>query len=328
MAEPRILSLKPVYLIHGKEELLLERALHRLKVMALEAAGGQDLDSDTFAGESASAADVLAAANTLPFLSERRLVIVRDVDKMAPEDQALVAAYAEDPAPFTVLVLVASSLAKNTRLYRALDRLGAASEYAAPSKQALPEWVVSLFRSYGRSVPRDGAEALIRAVGRDLRRLQSEVEKVVAFAGERTKLTRADVEAVVEETAAPSVFEMLDAMGSRDCRTALRLLAAMLDAGEELPKVQALAVRHVRSLLSVVSMTERGMQEAAMASELRLAPWQVRNLVRQAKRFDERDLSVSLREAAKAEARMKTSQGDPRLVFERWLLATCGGRAR
>lgn len=328
MAESRIAALKPVYLIYGKEELLLERALRRLRDMVLETGGGEDLDFDTFDGESASGGDIVAAANTLPFLSERRMVIVRGVDRMPVDEHPQLVAYAENPAPFSVLVLVAPALLKNTRLYKTLERIGAVSEYAAPTKSELPAWVVTLFKSRDRRLPRDGAEALIRAVGRDLRRLQSEADKIITYAGERTALTREDVEAVVAETAAPSIFELLDALGSRQCAAALQMLGGLLDGGEKLQGIHAMAVRHVRSLMSIRALRDRGMRESELARELRLAPWQLRNLTRQAERFTDDELRDALRDAAAAEAKMKTSRGEPRLVFERWLLATCGDRAR
>lgn len=328
MAETRIAALKPVYLIFGKEDLLLERALRRLRDMVLEAGGGQELDFDTFEGPSASGDDIVAAANTMPFLSERRMVIVRDVDRMPVDQHPPLVAYAENPAPFSVLVLVASSLAKNTRLYKTLERVGAVSEFAAPRNSELPGWVISLFKSMDRQLPRDAAEVLVRAVGKDLRRLQSEADKIVAYAGERKSLTREDVEAVVAETAAPSIFEFLDAMGSRDCETALKLLAGLMAAGESINGVHAMAVRHVRSLMSLTALRERGTPEKDLATELRMAPWQIRTIARQAAGFSDEELIAALKAAAEAEARMKTSQGDPRLVFERWLLATCGGRAR
>jgi DNA polymerase III delta subunit len=89
-----------------------------------------------------------------------------------------------------------------------------------------------------------------------------------------------------------------------------------------------MAVRHIRSLMSASALRERGTPEKELASQLRMAPWQVRNITRQAAGFSDEELVAALKAAAEVEAKMKTSQGDPRLVFERWLLAICGGRAR
>lgn len=294
------------------------------------AEGESDLDFDTFDGAKVRGDDVVNAANTLPFLSAKRLVVVRDVDQMSADDQAALTAYVQDPSPTACLVLVAASLAKNTRLYKALAAVDAVSEYAAPKRSELPGWVVALFRSKGRTITRDAAEALVRAVGKDLRRLESEADKIIAYAGESTELTAADVDAVVVETAPPSIFEFLDALSARECAGALVVLDALLDAGEALPGIHAMTVRHVRSLIGAKSLRARGATMGDMMRELKMADWQVKNVVRQAERFRDDELVRALKDAAEAEMRMKTSQGDPRLVFERWVVGVCdqSGRAR
>lgn len=322
MAASDLSGLKPVYLIFGKEELLLERALRRLRDM-VAAEGDPDFDFDTFSGENARADDVIAAANTLPFLSPRRLVIVRDADKMTADELGLLAGYAKDPSPVSTLVLVATSIARNTRIYKAIDALGGVSEYAAPTKSELPSWVSKLFSAKGRAITRDGAEALVRAVGKDLRRLDSEADKVIAYAGEKQQLERSDVEAVVVETAPTSIFEFLDALGARDAASALGLLGDLVDSGEALPGIHAMTLRHLRMLIGIVALRERGLGSAEAARTLKLADWQYRNLARQAERFREDELVSAIGRAADTEAKMKTSQGDPRLVFERFVVSVC-----
>lgn len=289
----------------------------------VEAEGDPDFDFDTFSGSNAKADDIIASANTLPFLSPRRLVIVRDADKMSSEELGLLAEYAKNPSPAATLVLAAGSIARNTRIYKAVDALGGVSEYAAPQKSELPNWVLKLFSAKGRSITRDGAEALVRAVGKDLRRLDSEADKVIAYAGEKQQLERSDVEAVVVETAPTSIFEFLDAVGRRDAASALGLLGDLLDGGDGLPGIHAMTLRHLRSLVGIVALRDRGMSAGEVARTVKLADWQYRNLAKQADRFREQELVDALRMAADIEAKMKTSQGDPRLVFERWVVSVC-----
>ncbi len=306
---------------------MLERALRRLRDM-VAAEGDPDFDFDAFSGESAKADDVIAAANTLPFIAPKRLIVVRDADKMSAQELGLLAEYAKNPSPVSTLVLAATSIARNTRIYKAVDALGGVSEYAAPKKSELPGWVSKLFSAKGRTISRDGAEALVRAVGKDLRRLDSEADKVIAYAGEKAQLERSDVEAVVVETAPTSIFEFLDALGARDAASALGLLGDLIESGETLPGIHAMTLRHVRSLISIVSLRDRGMSSGEAARTLKLADWQYRNLARQAERFREEELVTALGRAAEVEGKMKTGQGEPRLVFERWVVSVCDRSCR
>jgi DNA polymerase-3 subunit delta len=315
-------DLKPVYLIFGDEDLLLERALRRLRDRVAEVAD-LDFNYDTFNGESADAGTVLAAANTLPFASDRRLVVVRNVDKMSAADQTALAEYAKDPAPSACLVLVAAKMRRDSKLFRAVDALGGIGEYKAPKRNEYTGWVVDFFASHGRRLDHDAAAALVRAVGRDLRRLESEADKVIAYAGERKEISREDIESVVVGTAPVSIFDFLGAVGARECGTALALLDDMLANGDELMGIHAMTLRHLRQLVSVRALLDRGEGASSVMRQVGMADWQARNAMEQARRFSAEELSRALRDAASVEARMKSGQGEPQVLFEVWLAGVC-----
>jgi DNA polymerase III subunit delta len=325
MAAPDLSDLKPVYLIYGPEELLLDQAVERLK-QKLSALADLDFNLDVFDGDSAQPEDVVAAANTLPFMSERRLVILRKADRMTADGLGVLADYAADPNPETTLVLVASKIARNLRIFKAVDALGGVAEYKAPAKRDYARTVVGMFADKGKKVGLDAAEVLVRAVGYDLRRLSVEIEKVISFTGDETTLSRDEIEQVMSTTAPTSIFDFLDALGSRDCRDAMRVLTALLDEGESVHGVHAMSVRHIRNLLSARALLERddeGSSTALISREVGVREWQARNLMVQARRFDAVELVDALLSAAESEAKMKTSR-DPRLVFEIWVLEVCG----
>jgi DNA polymerase-3 subunit delta len=317
-------DLRPVYLIHGKEDLLLEQAVDRLK-SRFAASGDLDYNLKTFDGDTSDGYEIVAAANTLPFMSERLLVVVNRADRLTTDDLNIIADYAHDPNPSTSLVLVAEKIAKNMRVYKAVDALGGVAEYKAPTKREYPRVVVDMFEHHGKRVGIDGAEVLVRAVGHDLRRLDVEIGKVVAYTGEETTLSREDVEAVMSTTAPTSVFDFLDALGGRDCRRALRLLADLLGEGQSIFWIEAMAARHVRSLVSVRALEARDSAGAgdSIAKQIGAAPWQVKNYARQANRFSEEELTSALRRLAQTDRDMKTSR-EPRLAFERWIIGLCG----
>lgn len=315
-------DLKPVYLIYGTEELLLERAVRRLKQRVGEVAD-LDFNFQVFDAESAEADEIVNASNTMPFMSERRLVIVRHVEKMQAKGLDVLAAYAAAPSETTCLVLVAGKVDKRWRLYKTVTAAGGASEYAAPRRNEYAPRVIELFREKGKSIGLDAAEVLVRAVGRDLQRLSVEVDKVAASTGDAKTLSAEDVERVMSVTAPTSMFDFLDAMGERDVRTAMRLLSDLLGQGEELLGVHAMSLWHVRRLLSVHALRDRGASSAEMCKAIGAGDWQVRKLAGQAQRFRAGELEAAIRAAAGSEARMKTSQGDPRLVFERWVVSVC-----
>jgi DNA polymerase-3 subunit delta len=323
MAVTPVEKLKPVYLIYGAEELLIDRQVRSLRERLSEVA---DLDYNyrVFEGPDHDVGDILSAANTLPFMSEKQLVIVRDVDQMPGEAREAFVEYAQNPAPHTCLVLVARRMAKNTRLHKAVAATGGVHEFASLKPSEYPREVVRMFEDHGKKVDRDAAGALVDAVGRDLRALSSEVDKLVAHAGTKKRLVRDDILEVVSETSPTSIFEFLDALGARDAEGALRLLARLTSEGERVHGMHAMAVRHVRDLISTRALIDRD-ETPNLASALGKPDWIVRKLVSQCERFEAAELSRALGDAAEWEARMKTSRVEPRLALERWVVSVCEG---
>lgn len=319
---PDIGELKPVYLIYGTEERRLAQALERL-TRSLSDVADLDFNLVTLRGEATSAEEIIAAANTMPFMSDRRLVIVRDIERLPKAEVDRLVGYVKNPSPTTTLVLVGVKVDRRTSLYSAVETTGVIAEYKAPRKHEYPQQVIEMFEARGRRIGRDAAETLVRAVGYDLSRLALEVDKVITYAGEERTLSRAEVEEVMSTTAETSIFEFLDALGSRDCRTALERLNGLIEQGDTLYSVHALAVRRIRDLLSTQALVRRGQSSSeAIASVLRRQTWQVRDFTRQARRFEEGELTRALSAAARTESEMKTSR-DARLAFERWIMSVC-----
>lgn len=257
-------------------------------------------------------------------MSDRRLVIVRDTDKLDAASLESLAAYARDPAPYSCLVLVAAKMAKNSKLYRAVVKGGVAYEYAAPKRTEYAGEVVRLLQEHGKRASLSVAQSVVDLVGRDLRRLDTEAGKLAAYVGEATTVTPQDVEQVVAPGATASVFELTDAVGDRDVRRALKILRSLLAAGESPLGVHALLVRHVRALVGARALSARGMSPDAMAPEIGMAPWLARNAARQASRYEPAELATALAGLAGAEEQMKTSSADAGLVLERWIVSTAG----
>jgi DNA polymerase-3 subunit delta len=314
-------DLKPVYLILSEQELLVEQALTRLKARVGENAD-LDFNMQVLAGESADAGDIVAACNTMPFASDLRLVIVRSVERLSKDSHEVLVAYIEDPSPTTVLALAGAKLAKNTRLYKAVERLGGVVDRKL-DKREFPAVVQRMFEERGKRITADAAEGLVSAVGYDLRRLSAEADKAVAFVGERGEVTREDVADVTATTARTSVWDFTEALGDRDCRRALAKTSDLIAEGESVHGLHAMALRTVRDLIAVRSLLDRGLSGSTeLAKELGRPEWQVRRVLRQARGFTGGELVALIQAAAEGESHMKTSR-DARLVFERWIVRVC-----
>lgn len=259
-------------------------------------------------------------------MSERRLVVVRNVEKMPKAGLDALAEYAKDPAPMTVLAVSGEKLAKNTRLYKAIDALGGVVERKAPKRSDFPATVRGMFADRGKEISLDAAELFVDTVGRDLQQIVVEVDKAVAFVGKDVRqISRADVEKIVATTGHRTVFDFAEALVERDCGGALRLADRLMGDGTASEHaLHAMAVRSVRDLIAAQSLSERGVTNIYdVAREMGRPDWQIKRLPRQARAFRPGELVNLLRAAAQSETEMKTGR-DARLVLERWIMRVCG----
>ena len=319
-------QLDPVYLVNGDNEVRRRTVLDRLRAR-FEKMADLDFNSDTFDGTSAKASEIVASCNTLPFGSERRLVLVRSADRLSSTDQKELADYCLAPCETTVLVLVASHLAKTSALYKAIEKTYSKQSIIAcetPRDRELPDFVASRAKAHGVSMRYDTAKLLVQLAGTSLGHLESELAKLVASLpdGRRT-IEKSDVSRLVQRVTRPKPWELPDALSTRDAALALELSCA----SDATPLSRLFGCcRRVRDLISVQTLDRRGegARIPATLGQSRMSDWQLRRLRSQAANFTPDELREALCSAARAERLMK-SRSDDETVFQTWLLATCRG---
>ena len=147
-------ELKPVYLITGGDRPKIQRALRRLRDRIGEDAV-ELLSANEVGGE-----DAVAACNSMGLLGGgRRLVVVEDVEGWKAADVKAIAAYLANPAPDTVLALVAGELKKDSALAKACAKAGDVLVYDV-AKRRLPEWVTKQFNERGVEIDARACKAL------------------------------------------------------------------------------------------------------------------------------------------------------------------------
>jgi DNA polymerase-3 subunit delta len=309
----------PVYLIVGADELKREYVMSRL-TERMEKLGDLDFNRDSFEGGQIAAEELVTACNTLPFMSEKRLVVVRNAEKLRKQAQEAIISYLENPNDTVVLALVAEKLAKNTRLYKAIAKVDkkAVVDCSPKSARELPGQVRQFAASRGVSITQAAAEKLISLIGESTVHLDGEIGKMAVALGQGSVIDVAEVETYVARVIEPKPWHLTDALAARDARTCAVLLARM---GSQSPfGLLTMCVNRIRDLLVAKEIRSHNQQE--LASALGRPDWQVKNYFRWADGFTQRELEAALIAAAACDQAMKTG-ADQQIAIERWILATC-----
>lgn len=314
----------PAYLIVGADELKRDAAVRRLRSRV--PADMADFNLDELDGASLEEpGQLISSAQTMPFCADFRLVIVNGAGELAKPVSEAVVSYLADPNPQCVLCLVAEKLAKNTRLYKAVAKVGPHSVIdCAPLKRwELPPYVVKLAQKRGLSMDNAAAQELVERVGESTVALDNQIATLAQLVGDAGCITLADVEANVAQIAEVSPWAFADAVCERNAPRAMEMLNLM--KAPSLVFLHSVLVGRLRELICAKSLDARG-AASGLARELGRQSWQVKNHVRWSRAFGEEELVELLGQAAVCERALKGSQ-DSEAAFARFVLAMASPNA-
>lgn len=317
MADVQLLG---AYLINGEDDLKRETVLKRLKAR-LATMGDMDFNSDVFDGATATGADIVAACNTMPFGSDKRLVVVNAADALKKADSEALVDYLAAPADFTVLALVSRKLAKNTRLYKAAAAVGkqAVIDCAPKTKRELPSTVRSMATSHGITLTPDAADLLVQLVGENTVRLDAELTKLALAHASNQPIGASEVDALVERSAEAKPWDFTDAFMARDVA---KCLTVYKELGASVYSMLPRCVECIRQMLTAHALSSRGQSGAsALAKQLKMPDWKARKVLDAARKWRGAELRAALSSARDCEQGMKSGL-DAQGAFLDWVVST------
>jgi len=220
----------PIIAIYGDEEYQKTRALDRSLAVLLppEVDRGMALcDYDATRPEDqggASLATVMDDLGTLPFLSDRRVVMIREADKFITAHREKLERYLKSPAPTGTLILICRSFPKTTKLYKAATAAGGqVVECKKLTGRYLIDFVAGEARSRGKRMDPPVAARLVDLIGQEQGLLVGEVEKLCLYAYDRDMITVDDISDLVGLTREEKIFAVMDAAAAGRLPQALQL---------------------------------------------------------------------------------------------------------
>ena len=319
MPQKKTSKLLNAYLIVGEDALKRRTALERLR-KRLFPDGESDFDHESFVGENANGEDIVASCNTLPFMSEYRLVELSNVDKLSKASTEALAAYLASPSESTILALHGEKLAKSTRLYKAVAAIGktAVIDCTPPKRYELVKNVRNMAVTYGFTMNADACEALVELVGENTVHIDAELSKLALSRTGNAPVTRRDVEHFVARTSEPKPWNLADAFSKRDLAECMHLVD-LIKTSSPYVLIAQLSTR-VRELICAKSLAERG-EAASLPDMLKVPAWRVKNHVAWSRNYSSTELRHALSSARDCERAMKSGK-DPQTALRDWIVRT------
>lgn len=290
-------QLGSLYLMEGVEEYIKQQALELLRKSIL--LQGLEALNETVL-ENPSLGALRSASETLPFMADKRLVVVRECSLLRPsrkneeseeesadDDQTKAFCdYLSDLPPTTCVVFYEKGKADARRkLYIAIKKSGAIASFDTLDNEELNRWIIQTMRSLNKEISPATASNLSFTVGRDAALLKGEMEKLAAHVGDRGQVTVEDIQAVATRSLEASVFDMVDALVEGRTPKAFSLFENMLRTGGSRFAILAMILRQYRILFHYKSLRESNASPADIRSRLGIPPFAVDRAAKQASAY-------------------------------------------
>lgn len=302
-----------LYLLDGQEEYIKQQALARLCDKLLPP-GMEQMNLAELHNPEVD--ELIAAAETMPFIAERRVIVVRECDVLTAgkkaEDEGKaekIISYLEHVSPFSVLVFVVKGNAdKRKKLYSFLKKRGGIVEFASMGDVECSHWIVQSLRAMGKQIDASTVGKLIFTVGHSAALLRQEMDKLASYTGERQNIVPEDIDAVCTKSLECTVFQMVDAQVAGRQEEAFRLLADMERNGEERIGILAMLLRQYRILYHVRCLMEEKAAAQTYAGLLGIPPFASTRAQQQVRGYEKRRLKEAYQQLLQMEYQIKSGQ--------------------
>jgi DNA polymerase-3 subunit delta len=255
------------HLLSGNDESVLRSAVHEL-VERLVGDGDKAMMVDEFDGDEYELRQVVDAAQTPSFLTDKRVVIARDVGRFDAEQTATLVSYLANPLGSSDLVLVVNGGSVPKKLGDAVKAVGTVTNTSPPSRPKDRQgWVADQIAATGLKVRPDAVAQLGAWLGEDAGRLDGILATLASTYGNDRALTFAEIEPFLGDAGGVPPWDFTDAVDAGDTTKALSLLSRMMHAGGRHPlQIMAILHSHYANIAKLDGVDARSESEAMAAT--------------------------------------------------------------
>jgi DNA polymerase III subunit delta len=259
-------------------------------------------------GRELTGPQMLEHVGGMSLFDDAKILYVRRADEL-PEPEELAERITRGLPKSVVLILDAEKLDKRSRLYKALDSLGALEEFPTPDRRSLPALVRELLAEYKVKLTPAALKYLLATVEPQPARLAKEIEKLACYSTER-ELDVPELRELLFGDQSESVLKWLDLVGERSPQS-VKYLRELLRSGEDPNKIFFMLVSQIRGLLAVKSLAAQKKSSEEIAKELGKPPWLVGKHKAMAQNFSEEELIELLQRLHEEDVNIKTGERTP-----------------
>ena len=278
-------------------------------------------------GEKTSLEEIRKTIQAVPFLAKKRLVIIENLLTKNKNKTLLeeLANYIKKRkiSESTVLVFWEENKPdERTKLFKLLKKPGRAQEFKLLSGYSLSRWIKGEIEKRGGKIERKAIEKLAAYVGNDLWQMSNEIDKLISYQALKP-ITSENVEVLVKAKLDTNIFNLIDAIGEKNRKGALKLLQDQIESGAHPLYLLTMIIYQFRNLLIIKDLIEQGLNQYQIQKETKIHPFVVQKTFSQARNFSLNELKKIYQKLLETDIALKTSKIEPNLALDLLITKLC-----
>lgn len=273
-----------VYLLTGDQEYSVMQAKKQL--LSALVSEGDEMNYTAYKTEKVDLSEFAAFSGTFPFFAEKRVIELDRTEVLKEDTDRLIEIFESLPET-TCVILVEPSIDKRSKVYKWIKKNGYAAEFSINRKSDNDtiKAIAAFLKRAGKQIRETDARAIAERTGNDLFDVKNEVDKLIAYVGDRDVIESEDIEALIIKEAEDHIFEMVDAIASGNQKRAMECYDQLLYLREAPARTIVLLYKHFRRLYIIKTMLQAGMPEETIVSETGVRAFALKRYYTQLRRF-------------------------------------------
>ncbi len=293
---------KPFYLLYGSENYLKKLYKNKLEEAIIDPS--DQMNYSYYSGKNIDENEVYEVAVTLPFFSDRRLIVIENSGLFKRKSD--LADYLELVPDTTIIIFVEEEIDRRNKLYKTIKDKGNVSEMNGLSEKNLKLFIVSLLDHDGKQITERTIEYFLDKTGSDMENIQNEIQKLTNYALDKDTIEVEDIDAIVTSQISGKIFSMIDAIGQKKQSRALDLYYDLLSSREKPMSILFLITRHFNILLQVQEYYRKRYSSSEISKMAGIPPFTVNKYIGQTRNFTKEKIKEALSLCIDIEERIKT----------------------
>jgi DNA polymerase-3 subunit delta len=323
-------NIKRLYLFYGQERYLVDDIVSNMKSSILNDAF-KSLNYIKLEGSTLNFDIIVNACETLPFMDDKKIVIIDEHNlfkgkkasggnnDFACNSKSMdeLCSYIQEIPDTTVLIFIAGEeVDKRSKLYKCIKKNGDVIECTPLKGEKLTKWIEKEFRKSNKKISKSDALYISERASMSLEYLINEINKVCSYIGDRTQVSKQDIDEVVPKSLELNIFQLVDSISTNKTEKALTIFNDMLLDSEPIPVILSMIIRQYRLILNTKLLMESGYSSAEIAGKLGVPTFVISNMQRMSSSFSVKQLEDRLNGCLEADMAIKTGKMDQRIAME------------